>query len=79
MAIPFTLMGVGSVLVFLGLLNGDITLWHDLSKFGGIVLGGIGLLWSARVSAKRKQEERIARVREGLPQAEPLGRGGAAH
>lgn len=79
MAIPFTLMGVGAVLVFLGLLNGDISVWHDLSKFGGIVLGGIGLVWSARVSAKRKQEERIARIQAGLPQSEPLGRGGAAH
>ncbi|MGQ7297570.1 hypothetical protein [Quadrisphaera sp. KR29] len=79
MAIAYALMGVGALLVFLGLLNGDITTAHDISKFSGVLLIGIGLVASARIAAKRKQAERIARIREGLPQVEPLGRGGASH
>lgn len=79
MAIAYALMGVGSVMVFLGLLNGDISTAHDISKFGGIVLIAVGLVASAQIAAKRRQEERLARIREGLPQVEPLGRGGAAH
>ncbi|MEH3075622.1 MAG: hypothetical protein PGN11_02925 [Quadrisphaera sp.] len=79
MAIAYWLMGVGSVLVFLGLLNGDISTLHNISKFGGIVMIAIGLVASAQIASKRRQQERLARIQAGLPQAEPLGRGGAAH
>ncbi|MBC3762767.1 hypothetical protein ACUN7V_01830 [Quadrisphaera oryzae] len=79
MAIAYSLMGVGSVLVFLGLLNGEVSTAHNIAKFTGIVLIAIGLVASARIAAKRRQEERVARVQAGLPQSEPLGRGGAAH
>ncbi len=50
MAIPFTLISVGSVMIFLGLLNGDITVWHDIVKFGGCALLGVGLVSSAVVA-----------------------------
>ncbi|TXR58137.1 hypothetical protein [Quadrisphaera setariae] len=79
MAIAYWLMGVGSVLVFLGLLNGDISTLHNISKFGGIVMIAVGLVASAQIASKRRQQERLARIQAGLPQAEPLGRGGAAH
>ncbi|PWJ54886.1 hypothetical protein SAMN06264364_10593 [Quadrisphaera granulorum] len=79
MAIPFFLMAVGSLMIFLGLLNGDITTAHDISKFGGIVLVAIGILASARTAAKRRQDARLVRIQAGLPQSEPLGREGGAH
>lgn len=79
MAIPFTLISVGAVMIFLGLLNGDITVWHDIVKFGGCALVAVGLVSSAVVASRRKQAERVARLQEGLPQAAPLVEPGGGH
>jgi len=54
--------------------------WHDIVKFGGCALVGVGLVSSAVVASRRKQAERVARLQEGLPQAAPLvGPGGGHH
>jgi hypothetical protein len=62
--VNFGLIVVGFVVMFLGLLQGEVGPVHTALKFIGIVLMALGLVGSAALQMHRRQRERRVRARE---------------
>jgi hypothetical protein len=62
--VNFGLIAVGFLVMFLGLLQGEVGPVHTALKFIGIVLMAMGLLGSAALQMHRRQRERKARAKE---------------